>query len=86
MNDKSAHLHFLIISPHPSFNLFQEYNSKTIRNISMILILLFFVHAAVGKPGFPGISMFLVYYCTDNRYISHPESCASQNKVFSPFR
>ena len=37
MNDNSVQLHFLIISPCPYFNLFQEHNSATIKNISMIL-------------------------------------------------
>ena len=36
-NDTSVHLHFLIISPYPYFNLSQEHNSATVRNISMIL-------------------------------------------------
>ena len=30
-------LHFLNFSSYPYFNLFQEHNSATIRNISMIL-------------------------------------------------
>ena len=36
-NDNSVHLHFLIISPYSYFNLFQEHNSATVRNIIMIL-------------------------------------------------
>ena len=37
VNDNSAHLHFLIISPYPYFHSFQEHNSETVRNISVIL-------------------------------------------------
>ena len=36
-NDNSVFQHFLIISPYPYFNLFQEHNSATVRYISMIL-------------------------------------------------
>ena len=36
-NNNSVHLHFVIISPYPHFNLFQEHKSATVRNISMIL-------------------------------------------------
>ena len=35
-NDNSVCLQFLIISPYPYFNLFQEHNSATVRNISMV--------------------------------------------------
>ena len=35
-NDTFVHLHFLIISPYPYFNLFPEHNFATGRNISMI--------------------------------------------------
>ena len=36
-NDNSVHLHFQIVSHYPYFNLFQEHNSATVRNILMIL-------------------------------------------------
>ena len=35
-NDNSIHLHFLITSTYPYFSLFQEHNSATVRNISVL--------------------------------------------------